>query len=217
MTCIGNARKVCPGNPKEYLEEVAERNMTDISRNLKSSGIEAFERFIRFSGSYGILSCEQRMCELLGHCSRFRTPCGTVMWPLALCPSALCRSVLVLLSHWGLQTSKQARELLSVLSCCRTQLSSHHISLCCRRSCLFAGGLFSSGKGLHYHMMKEMSLSSLLSCLLDCNCMEIICALLATSPYPSFILSVDVILHVCFLFHYYCSMCVLGISLVLVY
>lgn len=66
-------------------------------------------------------------------------------------------------------------------------------------------------------MMEEMSLGSDPLGLLDFVCMESICALVAALSCEPFILLVDIVLHVCLLFYSYSSMCVLGLSLVLVY
>ena len=104
------------------------------------------------SGSCGILCCEHRMCELLGHFSLFRTPCGAVSLPPALCkapqPSVEVCWCCLLAEAYKLQSKPVSS--CWYLSCCRPQLNSHRISLGCKSSCLFAGGLFSSGKGLHY-------------------------------------------------------------------
>lgn len=48
-------------------------------------------------------------------------------------------------------------------------------------------------------MMKEMSLGSDASDHLDFVCMESVCALVAALSYQPFILSVDIVLHICLL------------------
>lgn len=129
--------------------------MTEVSRNLGSSGTEAFEGFIRQrqdSGSSGILSCVHRMYELLSHCRLFKTPCGPVSWPPALYKAPWPRLEVCQRCHLAKACKLQSKPVSSCwyLSCCRPQLSSHHISLSCKSSSLFARGLCFSRKGLHY-------------------------------------------------------------------
>jgi len=170
-----------------------------------------------FSVSYGIPSCGHRLCGLLAIAASSGKPCGPVSLPPALykAPRPCVEVCWCCLLTEAYELKSKPVSSCWYLSCCRPQLNSHHISLGCKSSLQEA---FSPlGKACIPLMMKEMSLSTVPLGLLDCNCMESICVLVATSPYQSFILSVDIVLHACLLFYSHCSMCVLGVSLVLVY
>lgn len=156
MTCIGNSREVCPGNPKEMFgKSGCEKHDRDEQKlgELRCWVLKVLWAGVSwFSGSCGILSCEDRICEWLGHCSLFRTPCGPVSLPPALCkaprPFAEVCWCCLLAKPYKLQSKPESS--CWYLSCSRPQLNSHCISLGCKSSCLLAWGLFCSGKGLHY-------------------------------------------------------------------
>lgn len=107
---------------------------------------------VRIQWVSGILSCEHRTCELLGCCSLLRTPCGPVSLPPALCKATQPYGEVCWCCLLDRAYKLQSKPVSSCwyLSCYRPQLNSHSISLGCKSSFLFAGGLFSSGKGLHY-------------------------------------------------------------------
>lgn len=164
------------------------------------------------------LSCEHRTCELLGHCNLFRTPCGPVSLPPAVCKAPQpCVEVCwccLLAKAYKLQSKLDS--FCWYLSHCRPQLNSCHVSLGCKSSCLFAGGLLSSEKRLHCSEDKRNEPISLPPGRLDGNCVGSVCILVPTSPNQSFILS-GCCAACLLLFHWHCSMYVFSVSLVLLY
>lgn len=211
MMWIGNKREICPGNPKEIFGSSGweKRDRSADTWEAQALKLEGYiTQSVRIQWVIQHLSCEHRMCELLSHCSLFRTRCGPVSLPPALCKAPQpCVEVCwccLLAKAYKLQSKPVSFSW--YLSCCRPQLNSYHVSLGCKSSCLFAGGLLSSGKGLHCSEDERNEPISLPAGLLDCSCMESECILVATSPNQSFFLS-GCCTACLFLFHCHCSVC----------
>lgn len=116
----GNAREVCPGNPKEIFGKSGWEKHTEISMNLGSSGIEPWRFY--YPGCQDSVGHRASCLVSTGHVRCWVTVALQNTWSCqsATCslqsPAALCRNVLVPPSHWGLHTSKQASELVLVLT-----------------------------------------------------------------------------------------------------